>query len=440
MPPGEPGYTSLAATPAGRAPTVLPADFKLVALVRVLGKALEAPHGGSGWLQQQLPQEESDFLRRARIDLLVPVAAAPAAPQALLVLGVKKSEEPYSGEDRDLLEAVAASMALLLEKPVASEEPELTQLFEECPECGACYDPGAGQCPQDRTGLQVTHLPRLLSRRYRLDRRRGRGGMGTVYEALDMALERRVAVKVVRDELVGNAVAAGRFQREARAAASFAHPNVVTIYDFGVAANTRAFLVMELLEGLALRDEMKRVGRLPVAQVCSVMHGVCAAVQAAHHRQLVHRDLKPENIFLARGETGETAKVLDFGIARFLPPATLEGATGATTDTESAALVGTVRYMSPERMRGGKVSPGWDLWALAVVAYEALAGAYPFAGTTLAEFSRAVLAGEIEPISRHVPTAPASWQAFFAGALSPDSATRPGSAAEFLSQLERALC
>ena len=437
--PGDPAYTPLAAAPAGQAPPPLPADFKLVALVRVLGKGLETPHGDSGWLCQQLPEEETDFLRQARIDLLVPVAAAPATTQALLALGVKKSEEPYSREDQELLEAVASSLALLSEKPAAAEEPEPIELFDECPECGACYNSGSGRCPQDHADLQVMHLPRLLARRYRLDRRRGRGGMGTVYEAVDTALERRVAVKVIREELVGNAEAAGRFQREARAAASFSHPNVVTIYDFGVAANTRAFLVMELLEGVALRDEMKLAGRLAVARVCGVMRDVCAAVEAAHHRQLVHRDLKPENIFLARGETGETAKVLDFGIAKFLLPPKLGDATGATGDTESVALIGTVRYMSPERLRGGKANVGWDLWALAVVAYEALAGAHPFAGATLAEFSRAILAGELEPIASHAPEAPESWQVFFARALSLDSAARPGSAAELFSQLERVL-
>jgi serine/threonine protein kinase len=436
----ETAYTPVAAAPAGQALPPLPADFKLVALVRLLGKGLETPHGESGWLRQQLPQEEIDFLRQARIDLLVPVSAASTAPQALLALGVKKSEEPYSREDQELLEAVAASLALLIEKPPVAEEPEPIELFDECPECGACYDPGSGPCPQDNASLQVTRLPRLLARRYRLDRRRGRGGMGTVYEALDTALQRGVAVKVIREELVGNVEAAGRFQREARAAASFSHPNVVTIYDFGVAASTRAFLVMELLEGVALRDEMKRAGRLPVPRVCGVMRDVCAGVEAAHHRQLVHRDLKPENIFLARGETCETAKVLDFGIARFLHPEAVEGATGVTADTESVALIGTVRYMSPERLRGGKANIGWDLWALAVVAYEALAGTHPFAGATLAEFSRAVLAGELEPIARQVPEARPSWQKFFSHALSLDLAKRPSSAAEFSSQLERALC
>jgi tRNA A-37 threonylcarbamoyl transferase component Bud32 len=435
---GESRYRSLAAAPAGQAPPPLPADSKLVALVRVLGKPLETPHSESGWLQQQLPHEETDFLRRSRIDLLVPIAAAPTGTQALVALGVKKSEEPYSREDQELLGAIAASLALLLEKPTAAETRE-SEAFEECPQCGTCYDTGAGRCAQDHSGLLAMHLPRLLAGRYRLDRRRGRGGMGAVYEALDTALERRVAVKVIRDELVGNAEAAGRFQREARAAASFTHPNVVTIYDFGIAADTRAFLVMELLEGAALREEMKRLGPLPAERVLAVMRGVCAAVEAAHRRQLVHRDLKPENIFLAQSESEEVAKVLDFGIAKFLPAQPMDDATAPTADTGTGALIGTVRYMSPEQLRGGKVSTGWDLWALAVVAYEALAGAHPFAGTTAAEFSSAILAGAIAPISSHVSNASANWQGFFSRALSLAAAARPASAQELFTELEQGL-
>jgi tRNA A-37 threonylcarbamoyl transferase component Bud32 len=438
MAPGESSFSSLASAPAGQAPPPLPADSKLVALVRVLGKPLETPHGESGWLRQQLPHAETDFLRQARIDLLVPVAATPTSTQVLLALGVKKSEEPYSREDQELLEAVAASLALLLEKPAPPAE-KVSEAFEECPMCGVCYDTGSGKCPQDSARLAVTRLPRLLSGRYRLDRRRGRGGMGAVYEARDTALDRRVAVKVIRDELVGNAEAAERFQREARAAASFTHPNVVTIYDFGVALDNRAFLVMELLEGAALREEMKRRGPLPAARVLDVMRGVCAAVEAAHRRQLVHRDLKPENIFLARSESGEVAKVLDFGIAKFLPAQPMGDMTAPTADTGTGALIGTVRYMSPEQLRGGKVAVGWDLWALAVVTYEALTGAYPFGGTTAAEFSSAILAGQFAPVSSHVPDAPASWQEFFTRALSLDAAARSTSAQALLAELEGAL-
>ncbi|HUU13933.1 MAG TPA: serine/threonine-protein kinase [Terriglobia bacterium] len=144
------------------------------------------------------------------------------------------------------------------------------------------------------------------------------------------ALERRVAVKVIHDDLVGSAEAAERFRREARAVASFAHPNVVTVYDFGAAADTRAFLVMELLEGTTLRKELRRQKQSTPPRTVEILRGVCAAVDAAHHRQLVHRDLEPENILLSRGEPGEVPKVLDFGVAKFLP-----AAAQGTADTQA---------------------------------------------------------------------------------------------------------
>jgi tRNA A-37 threonylcarbamoyl transferase component Bud32 len=436
--PGEKSFQNLSASSAGQAPPPLPADSKLVALVRVLGKPLEAPHSESGWLQQQLPHEETDFLRKSQIGLLVPIPAAADGTQAILALGNKRSEEPYTHEDQDLLVAIASSLSLLMEKQPAPPA-KLSEASEECPECGACYDTGAGRCSKEGAILNPLRLPRSLAGRYHLELRLGRGGMGAVYEAHDTALERRVAVKVIRDELVGNAEAAGRFQREARAAASFTHPNVVTIYDFGVAADTRAFLVMELLEGTDLRDELKGLGRLPAARALAILRDACAAVEAGHRRQLVHRDLKPENIFLAQRENQEIAKVLDFGIAKFLPEASLGNAAQETRDTATGALIGTVRYMSPEQLRGGAVDIGWDLWALAVAAYEILTGAHPFEATTAAEFSSAILAGKVTPVSTHLPDAPARWQEFFARALALDRAQRPASAKELFEQLEQTL-
>src|SRR6266851_6845372 len=114
--------------------------------------------------------------------------------------------------------------------------------------------------------------------------------MGTVYVASDRALERRVAVKVIRQDLVGSADAAERFRREARVAASFAHPNVVTVHDFGIAEGTRAFLVMELLEGSSLRERLQREKRLPTARALFIVQEICAALEAAHRRQFIHRD------------------------------------------------------------------------------------------------------------------------------------------------------
>jgi serine/threonine-protein kinase len=285
-------------------------------------------------------------------------------------------------------------------------------------------------------------LPRTLAGRYRLERRLGRGGMGTVYEATDSSLERRVAVKVIREEWVGSAEAAQRFQREARAAAGFSHPNVVTVHDYGVETGKRAFLVMELLEGVTLRDELKRRKRLELPRTLEICRGVCAAVEAAHRRQLIHRDLKPENIFLLRpegvDEGEETVKVLDFGIAKFLRSCDDAAATRTDFETGAGILVGTMAYMSPEQLLGENPDVSWDLWALAVVAYETLTGALPFAAASAGGWRRAVLAGSFAPVARHLKDPPAQWQTFFARCFATNGIERPRSAEEFLRHLETA--
>ncbi|MFB3924217.1 MAG: protein kinase [Terriglobia bacterium] len=426
-------YCTLAAAPAGQAPPPLPLASKLATLVRVLEKPLEIPHSESGWLQQQLAHEETDFLRRTRIDLLVPIATDPDRGGALLALGAKRSEEPYTREDQDVLMAIAASMALLLDRPMPATAP-LGLTFQECPECGSCHDTATQFCPQEGAKLRLVRLPRQLVGRYRLEQRRGRGGMGAVYEATDLALERRVAVKVVREDLVGSAEAAERFRREARAVASFSHPNVVTIYDFGLANDSRAFLVMELLEGSTLRELLCRENALLPHRALEVLRGVCAAVASAHRRMLIHRDLKPENIFLARQESGEVAKVLDFGIAKFLPSESSD-----TSYTGGAVVLGTLPYTCPEQLRGEPVQPFWDLWALAVIAYEMLTGARPFAGSGPAEWHGAILSGRVIPVTCFAAAAPESWEGFFRHALAFDPAERPDSADSFVAELEQAL-
>jgi len=431
--PRELSYRVAASAPVGQAPPPLLAESKLISFIRLLGRPLDLSSAESGWLSQQLPHDETDFVRAARMGLLVPIAISTDRREALLVLGIKLSEEPYSQEDQDLVVAIASSMALLLERS-ATAPPRVNDAFEECPQCGACYDTGSARCAREGASLAPVFLPRSLAGRYQLNQRRGRGGMGTVYEAVDTALDRRVAVKVIREDLTGSAVAVERFRQEARAAASFTHPNVVTVYDFGVAANARAFLIMELLQGLTLREELRKQEHLTASRTLEILRCVCAAVDAAHRRQLIHRDLKPENIFLARAETGEFAKVLDFGLAKFLPSSSEQ-----TLDTDPGALVGTVRYMAPEQLRGQPVDPAWDLWALSVMAYEMLTGAHPFVGSTTAECYSSISVGNFAPVSKHLPDSPSSWQEFFAQAFALDVSKRPTPARIFFSELERAL-
>jgi tRNA A-37 threonylcarbamoyl transferase component Bud32 len=424
-------YRALAVAPAGTGPPPLQKESKLLSLIRLLGKPLEVPQSESGWLQQQLPHEETEFLRQGRVDLLVPVATDPQRTEVLLVLGAKRSEEPYSNEDQDLLVAIAASLAILLEKPTGT--PTRSDIFEECPQCGSCYDSGSGRCSQEGARLVPVILPRVLEGRYHLERRLGRGGMGTVYAASDASLERRVAVKVIREDLLGSAEAAERFRREARTAANFAHPNVVTVFDFGVASGARAFLVMEILEGVTLRERLQAKNHLPATQLLCISRDVCAALSAAHRRQLVHRDLKPENIFLVATDSGEVAKVLDFGVAKFLSNRSEE----LTVDTAAGAILGTPRYMSPEQRAGQAPHHAWDLWAFAVITYEMLTGSYPFESSCHDRLATGPVVPFV-PVDKHIPQASKKWQSLFDHSFARELSDRHDSAEAFLSELQSA--
>ena len=264
--------------------------------------------------------------------------------------------------------------------------------------------------------------------------------MGTVYEATDGALGRRVAVKLIREDLVGKADSAQRFRREAQVAASFAHPNVVTVFDFGLDGR-HAFLVMELLEGTTLREEIRSHCRLLPLRTVEIMRGVCAALDAAHQRHLIHRDLKPENVFLARAQTSEIPKVLDFGLDKFVHTAAAAGPNAATAtagETGVGVLIGTLQYMAPEQLAGGAPQPAWDLWALAVLAYETLTGTHPF-DSARPDWHRAVLSGSFTPVSVYLPDSPRTWTELFARALALDPKHRPDSAHSFFLELEKAL-
>ena len=314
------------------------------------------------------------MLATRRVELLVPIVSQVSGgkPVALLVLGPRRSEEPYNEEDLDLLGTIAHALGLLLDRPSADAAPES---LAECESCGRCFDSTAGVCAHDSQRLTPMRGARVLNGRYRLDRRLGRGGMGAVYAAVDEALERPVAVKLIRDDLVGSVDLNARFRHEARAAAGFAHPHVVRVYDFGVDRDARAFLVMELLEGQTLRQRLAPRAPLDRSEVLHILRGVCSAISAAHTQGLVHRDLKPENIFLQRHDNGVLPKVLDFGLAKAFGA---QWPHDRAKGTDAGVLVGTLEYMAPEQAAGDVVSPAWDIWALGVITHEMLTGRHPF--------------------------------------------------------------
>jgi eukaryotic-like serine/threonine-protein kinase len=423
-------FQTIAASPPHRAPDSFVTDNKVLTLAGLLGKPLEIDGSATDWLAKKLPVDDIRTIQAAEIELIVPLRSVDGTALGLIVLGPKLSEEPYTEDDGELLMAIAESLAARL-APVAAPVFGHTAGFEECPTCGDCYDSGTGRCRTEGAALATVAAPRRLSGRYHVERRLDRGGMATVYVALDTTLERRVAIKLIRPDLIGSPGAAERFQREARAAAAFSHPNVVTVHDFGV-AGTHAFLVMELLDGPTLRHALRVAQPVPPERALAILRNVAAAVDAAHQRHIVHRDLKPENICLVLHGAVESAKVLDFGIARFL---TQQGSEPLGSYTTGGALLGTPLYMAPEQLRGEHPDPSWDLWALAVIAFEMLSGFHPFAPV-----AHGLDASLLEsPGDRRVMYLTTSCQQFFAGALALDRAARPESATAFLAQLEGSL-
>ncbi len=215
----------------------------------------------------------------------------------------------------------------------------------------------------------------LVGGRYRLGRQIGAGGMATVFEALDVTLERRVAVKFLVARHRNPETVERRFLREARIAAAVRHPNVVEVYDFGVADQT-PYMVMELLEGASLAERTRTPPLLTLGELFDLVDGLLAGLAAVHEAGIVHRDIKPENIFLASGAEGTTVpKVFDFGVSRIQ---TDDGPISASTSVEGY-LVGTPHYMSSEQARGLRdLSPATDVYSVGVVLYEHLVGRLPF--------------------------------------------------------------
>lgn len=270
-------------------------------------------------------------------------------------------------------------------------------------------------------------LPPELNQKYEVRGTLGAGAMGTVYDAVDRIIERRVAIKVVNrpSENDPEAVEAhARFRREAQAAGRLSHPNIVGVYDYGE-NQTQAWIVMELVEGGSLKGRLDKHERFPVPEIVRIMAEVCAGLQYSHQRGVVHRDIKPGNIMMT--PDGQV-KIADFGIAR------LEN----SSMTQVGTLIGTPSYMAPEQFRGEPVDLRADIWASGVMLYQLLTGEKPFEGGFSAVMHKA-LHTEPPPPSQLSVTTPRGFDAVIARALAKRPEDRFGSAAEFAEAIRAAV-
>lgn len=388
----------------------IPEEFRLLHFMEDLGGAQDFPFPH----RNNLPQSEKNWLAGLGVNLIVPMSGTDGHLSGLFLLGEKKSEVSYTTRDREMLETLAAQMAIVFEnvrlkKRVAKDRKirhevlnrfagQNINLLKECPTCGACFNSSSLVCAKDQHELTLS-LPveRTIEGRYRLDQLLGKGGMGAVYEARDLRLSRQVAVKILSGSLFGDSGALRRFEREAQTAARLNHQNIITVHDYGVLNTEGAYLVMELAQGETLGAVIKRERQLHPRTASEWVNQVLEGVKAAHRVGIVHRDLKPENILISKGEKGQTlVRILDFGLAKVMQQAVVDTHSPTATVTTPGTVLGTFGYMSPEQLTGGEVDERSDLFSIGVMAVEALTGRRPFGGKTLPELMASVLHGSFQ--------------------------------------------
>lgn len=257
-----------------------------------------------------------------------------------------------------------------------------------CPACRAEYPADWKACPKDATAL----LKSARIGKYTIEGLLGVGGMGAVYRARNPDTDAAVAVKVMNPEVAAAQDARARFKREAGVVSRLDTAHVCKVYDFGNDTDGTMFLVMELLKGHTLRDEIvPGPDYMDLSRVHMVMNGALKGLAAAHREGIVHRDLKPENVFVADTFDGEVPKLLDFGIARVASP--------DANLTRTGMMMGTASYMAPEQVAGAtsQMGPWTDTYAMGAILYEMLSGAPAFGGSTLSEVLHRVMRGELVP-------------------------------------------
>jgi serine/threonine-protein kinase len=302
-----------------------------------------------------------------------------------------------------------------------------------------------------RVSLMAEHdeplVGALIAGKYRVKRRIGAGGMGAVYEGEHVEIGKRVAIKVIESQHARSAELAARFRREARAASAVESEHIVQVFDVGQDDTIGLYMVMELLVGEDLAARLENAGgRIPVEEAVTLIAQAGRALGKAHAAGVVHRDLKPANLFLTTREDGSTSvKILDFGISKLVrPDAGTEGgaAGGAKTSllTREGAVMGTPIYMSPEQAQGLPVDARSDVWSLASVLYEAIAGRTAYdARDTYEQMIVQIVTQKPRPIEEVAPWVPAPVARVLEAALAHDVAARTSDAGAFAKSLTAAV-
>ena len=306
-----------------------------------------------------------------------------------------------------------------------------------CATCGTTYGATVRICVRDGTPLATGRtdnqlLGTLLDGKYRIDSFLSAGGMGSVYRALHVMLDKTIAVKVIRNELVTSDEVVARFQREARAASNLHHPNIVSVYDLGQTSDGTLYIAMEFIDGPSLKEVIRRNGPLTPWESIDILRQVASALSSAHQKQIVHRDLKSDNLMLQSEGGRKIVKLVDFGIAKTFDE--------TTQLTAAGYLLGTPHYMSPEQAAGKPVDHRADLYSLGVIFYEMITGEVPFGDGALTSVL-VRLATEVPPApSARRPDARVSpaLDAVAMRCLEKDPDRRFQSADEFADALERA--
>ncbi len=290
--------------------------------------------------------------------------------------------------------------------------------------------PAAAPAPPPTLRAEAIGPGAIVDGKYKIEARIGSGGFGVVYRARHIHLDRVVAVKFLEGPWAARPETRERFRVEGVSACRVHHPNAVLVFDYGLVGDV-AYLVMELLSGRPLSDELTRVGRLPVPRCLEIGAAVASVLAAAHRAGIIHRDIKPANVFLHQSEEGEVIKVLDFGIAKLL---------GGDETTRPGSVIGTPEYMAPERFRGVGSDPSLDVYSLGTMLYKMLSGGLPFEADTQEpmELAHQKLVTDAPPLAPLCPDVPADLADLVMRTVKRAPGERP-SAAELTAALSRLL-